>query len=252
MPLNRLKINFAIIIPMANESQDFDMFIESLKRMLDSLQAGKVYLVIDKISKDNTLELAQNLASEDDRFVAVWAPESKNLVDAYLRGYREALKFGHQYIIEMDGGHSHDPRAVPMFLRVLNEGNECVFGSRFINGGSIQGSNWKRLFLSKTGTILSTLLLGTKMHDMTSGFQGYHVSIVHKFVDHPFLSKAHFYQTELRYILRKTRWIEVPIHYRFPSPNVSKSTIYNALSTLIYYFYRRLIFKAVFIKPDNI
>ena len=243
-----MKFDFAVIIPMANESEDFCPFIYSLTAVLDKLECGKVYFIVDKVSKDNTLELCNNLSANDNRFITVYAPENKNVVDAYLRGYKEALKNNHEFIIEMDAGLSHDPRALPMFLRVLNEGNECAFGSRFINGGSICDSTWKRTFLSKAGTILSNMLLGTKMFDMTSGFQGFHTSIVEKFVGYNLLSKAHFYQTELRYLLRRTRFAEIPIHYRAPSPSVSRKAIQNSFSVLFYYFFRRLIFQSSIIK----
>lgn len=239
-----MRYSFGVIIPMANESEDFLPLVNSLEDVLGNLEGGTVYFIVDGVSKDNTLELCQNLSADDSRFKTIWAPENRNVVDAYLRGYREALKNGHEIIIEMDAGLSHDPRALPMFLRVLNEGNECAFGSRFINGGSIWDSNWKRTFLSKSGTILSNMLLGTKMYDMTSGFQGFHASIVEKFLNYELKSKAHFYQTELRYLLRKTRFAEIPIHYRAPSPSVSQNAIKNSFSTLFYYCKLRLKGKA--------
>lgn len=232
--------NFGVIIPMANEQENFNEFISSLTQVLNQLNCGKVYFIIDKVSTDDTLIMAKKLSVDDDRFITVWAPENKNVVDAYLRGYEEALNNKHDIIIEMDAGLSHDPKALPMFLRVLNEGNECAFGSRFINGGSIWDSTWKRTFLSRFGTILSNVLLGTKMYDMTSGFQGFHSHIVTKFLERGLLSKAHFYQTELRYLLRKSRYAEIPIHYRAPSPSVSKKAIYNSFDVLFHYFLLRL------------
>ncbi len=242
-----MNYDFAIVIPMANESKEFNLFTSALIKVLDKLECGIVYFIVDKVSLDETLELCENLSKIDNRFRTIWAPENKNVVDAYLRGYKEALKNKHEFIIEMDAGLSHDPRAIPMFLRVLNEGNECAFGSRFINGGSIFDSSWKRIFLSKAGTILSNLLLGTKMRDMTSGFQGFHACIVEKFTSFELLSKAHFYQTELRYLLRKTRFMEIPIHYRAPSPRVSKRAIKNSLNVLFHYFFLRLKLKPVLI-----
>jgi len=235
--------NFAVVVPMANEEEDFRPFVESLVQVLNTLNSGKIYLVVDKVSKDRTLDLCQDLSKSDNRFYTIWAPENKNVVDAYIRGYAEALKNNHDFILEMDAGLSHDPRAIPMFLRVLNEGNECAFGSRFINGGSICNSNWKRTFLSKAGTILSNILLGTKMYDMTSGFQGFHSNIVDKFVHYKLLSKGHFYQTELRYLLRKTRFAEIPIHYRAPSPSVSTKSILNSFFVLFHYFFQRILNK---------
>lgn len=242
-------MEFAVVVPMANEEKEFQPFTERLAQTLNHLkEPGKVFTVIDTASKDNTLGLCNDLSAADQRFITIWAPENKNIVEAYIKGYKEALKAGADIIIEMDAGLSHDPRALPMFLRVLNEGNECAFGSRFINGGSIYDSNWQRTFLSRSGTVLSNFLLGTKMYDMTSGFQGFHASIVKKFVDFPLLSKSHFYQTELRYLLRHKRFAEIPIHYRAPSPSVSRKAISNSLYVLGQYFSRRLQGKGDYIQ----
>jgi len=222
--------------------------VDEMIKMVDGLRSGTVYFICDHVSSDNTLELCMDLSAKDCRFFTVWSPENRNVVDAYVKGYSTAYANGHEIIIEMDAGLSHDPRAIPMFLRVLNEGNECAFGSRFINGGSIQQSSYKRIFLSKFGTLLSNLLLGTKMYDMTSGFQGFHASVVKQFIDYRFLSKAHFYQTELRYLLRKKRYAEIPIHYRAPSPRVSRNAIVNSISVLFFYFFKRLTGNAPIIK----
>jgi dolichol-phosphate mannosyltransferase len=61
-----------------------------------------------------------------------------------------------------------------------------------------------------------------------------------KVVDYPLLSKAHFYQTELRHLLRKQKLIEVPIHYRAPSPRVSQGAIRNSVAVLMHYFLLRI------------
>jgi dolichol-phosphate mannosyltransferase len=232
--------NYAVIIPLANEAVDFPVLAKSLQTVLNRLQSGTVYFVVDHVSKDNTKQLVEELEKQDDRFKLIWAPENKNVVDAYLNGYKAAIKENHDFFIEMDGGLSHDPRALPMFLRVLNEGNQCAFGSRFINGGSTADSAWKRKFLSKFGTTISNILLDTKMKDTTSGYQGFHRNVVEAFLAYGLRSKAHFYQTELRYLLRNTRYMEVPIHYRAPSPSVSKGAIKNSLEVLMYYFMRRI------------
>lgn len=232
--------DWAAIIPMANEEEDFNPFVELLTKVLDAEGTGKIYFIIDNVSKDRTLEMAQELSKKDPRFEAVFAPENRSVVDAYLKGFRVAYDRGHELIIEMDAGLSHDPRAIPMFLRVLNEGNECAFGSRFINGGSMGDSPFKRRTLSKTGTTLANVLLGTKLHDMTSGFQGFHRNVIKAILDYKLKSTAHFYQTELRYLLRKRRIFEVPIHYQAPSPRVSSKAIKNANETLLWYFKERI------------
>jgi dolichol-phosphate mannosyltransferase len=236
--------NWALVVPMANEEPDFAPLLSALTDALNRLKCGTVYFIVDQASKDATLRLCQEASARDGRIITVWAPENRNIVDAYLRGLREAWQRGHRLIIEMDAGMSHDPHAIPMFLRVLNEGNECALGSRYINGGSNVGSPLNRRFFSRTGTILAQVFLGSKLKDMTSGYQGYHAHIVEKLLQMPLRSKAHFYQTEVRHLLRNRRIMEVPIHYRAPSPRVSRGAIRNALETLAYYFVKRITFSS--------
>jgi len=235
-----LNKDWAVVTPMANESESFDQFTSSLSGVFDTLRSGKTYLIIDKVTKDNTLELANALAEKDSRFVVVWAPENRSVVDAYLKGFRVAYDCGHEILIEMDAGMSHDPRALITFLRALTEGNECAFGSRFINGGSMGNSPFKRRALSRNGTFIANILLGTALKDMTSGYQGFQREIIGKILEYPLRSTGHFYQTELRYLLRKRRSVEVPVHYQSPSPRVSPASMKNAYKTLLYYFKIRL------------
>jgi len=232
--------NWAVVVPMANEAPDFEPFVSALRRVLDRLGSGTCYFIVDNASKDATFDLCTRHSEKDPRFVTVWAPENRNLVQAYLRGFKEAHDRGHKLIIEMDAGLSHDPAAIPMFLRVLNEGNECALGSRYINGGSNVGSPLKRKFFSRIGTILAKVLLGARLKDMTSGFQGFHAHIVEALLRAEIHSTAHFYQTEVRYLLRRRRIMEVPIHYRAPSPRVSRGAIANALRVLMYYALKRI------------
>ena len=237
--------SWALIIPLANEEADFIPFVNALQKAFDELPNGKVYLVVDNVSKDNTLMLCKALSENDPRFNCIWAPENKNVVYAYIRGYKEALLSDAEFIIEMDAGLSHDPASLKDFINFLSKKYLCVYGSRFIRGGSMGDSPANRRTLSKTGTVLANILLGTKLHDMTSGYQGFHRSIVTLFTNYPLLSKAHFYQTEIRYLLRNYKSIEIPISYKAPSPNVSKKAIINSIEALLYYFWRRITLRPI-------
>jgi dolichol-phosphate mannosyltransferase len=243
--INLIKTKFAVVTPMANESAMFHLFTKSLQSQLNNIKmGGMVYFVVDNKSKDDTLNLCQKFSKKDHRFKTIYSPNNRNVVDAYVAGYKTVAKKNYQFIIEMDAGLSHDPKALPQFLKALNSGNECVFGSRFIKGGSISNSNLKRIFLSKAGTYLSNILLGTRLHDATSGYQGFHKKIVKKIIKYPLRSQGHFYQTEIRYLLRKSKFIEIPINYKFASPSISKKSLINSIKVLFYYFYLRIILKA--------
>lgn len=235
--------NWAAVVPLANEEREFGAFTDQMTVVLDRLKSGRVYLVVDLVSKDRTLDLCRKLSQRDSRYVTIWAPQNRNVVDAYLNGFRAALENDHDFIIEMDAGLSHNPLAIPMFLRALHEGNDCAFGSRYINGGSMSDSPLRRRLLSKGGSTLANLLLDTKMKDMTSGYEGFSAAVLRKLLQMPLRSRAHFYQTEVRYLLRYQRTIEVPIHYSAPSSRVSRGAVSNSLAVLAYYFWRRITFR---------
>lgn len=245
MSLNPTQQNFAVIIPMANESQDFAPFVQALKTSLDALQNGKVYFIVDRASKDNTLALCRHASEQDHRFTTIYAPDNKNVVDAYLRGFQEAYQQGHDFIIEMDAGLSHNPMALPLFLNALGAGYDCAFGSRNIPGGSNSDSPRWRKFLSTGGTILANIFLGTQLRDMTSGYQGFRRHVVEKLLRYPLRSQAHFYQTEVRYLLRHYHQIEIPIHYQSPSPRVRLKSITNSCRVLGFYTVKRLLCQGV-------
>jgi len=232
--------NWTVVTPMANEGLDFAPFIAALNRVMDAMGSGHVILVVDRVSKDNTRELAEELAKTDARYTCLWEPSTRNVVDAYLAGFRLAIELGFEWVVEMDAGMSHDPAALPQFLAALADGNDCVFGSRFLPGGSMGDSPPSRKFLSKAGTVAARWLLGSKGTDMTSGYEAFTKDVLTRLVEFPLVSTAHFYETEVRYLLRNRRWDEVPIHYRAPSPRVSRGAIKNSFSALAHYARLRL------------
>ncbi len=235
-------LDWALVVPMANEEPDFPPFYQALNNALNAIGSGRVYWVVDSVSKDKTLALCEEVSLADPRYITLFRPENRNVVDAYLAGYKEAYKNGHSFIIEMDAGLSHAPDSLFRFLGLLSSGKwDAVLGSRFMKGGKLEDANPKRTFLSQGGTFVSNLLLGTRLTDMTSGYQGFKRDLVGKFLAFPLKSEGHFYQTELRYLIRKHKVVEIPISYRAPSPRVSSKSIKNAVLTLLYYFNRRLL-----------
>jgi dolichol-phosphate mannosyltransferase len=231
--------DWAVVSPLSNEEETVVELSEALSHTMNLLQGGVVYYVIDLSSTDSTLDIATAISKKDPRFQILWRPEVRNVVQAYLEGFRQAYNNQHEIIIEMDGGLAHDPRSIPLFLDSLTGGVECVFGSRFCQGGGIAGANFLRMLLSKGGTMASNLMLGTSYSDATSGFQAFSRKAVSTILDCPIKSTGHFYQTEVRYLLRNFRHKEVPIFYRGDGRNVGWKSFSNAIESLSYYTVRR-------------
>ncbi len=132
----------------------------------------------------------------------------------------------------MDGGGSHLPSEIPQFLEKLEEGYDCVWGSRFMDGGSMREQPLYRRILSQGGTFLSNAVLGTALKDMTSGFEGFQRGILEQLHLDSFLSTGHMYQTEMRYYCRNLRTVEVPIHYVGTASSLKGSSVTEAIKIL--------------------
>ena len=231
MPL-KAEDYLGIVCPMANEGPDAVRFTKEVLQHCPQERAITFFAVLDNATKDNSVELLREYASAESRLRVVWAPENRSVVDAYLRGYREALSVGCTWILEIDAGFSHRPDEVPRFLAKTNEGYDCVFGSRFMPGGAITDKSMKRYLVSRGGTVLANLMLRTRQTDMTSGFELFSRRALKMVLARGIQSRAHFFQTEIKFHCRNLNYIEIPIHYRSPSPRLGSPALKEAFRQL--------------------
>lgn len=218
-----------IIMPVANEEETMGAIIDEILALpYDNLF---LYPVIDSYSKDNTEKIIRSYEATG-RVKCIFHAESRGVISCYLKGFRQALLDGAEYIIEMDGGGSHCPAEIPQFITNLEKGYDCVWGSRFTAGGSMHSQPLYRRILSGGGTILANLVLGTRLKDMTSGFEAFQADILRSLKLDKFLSTGHMYQTEMRFYCRNLNTIEVPINYVGSASSLKASSVTEALRIL--------------------
>jgi dolichol-phosphate mannosyltransferase len=217
---------------MANEGADSVRFAEAVLDECTGFSDARFFAVLDKATTDNSVELMRELEARDPRSTVVWAPENRCVVDAYVRGYREALAWGADWILEIDAGFSHQPPDIPKFFDAMEQGYDCVFGSRFMPGSRMTQRSLKRYIVSRGGTLLTNLLIGTRQTDMTSGFEMFSRETLTMVLERGIQSRAHYFQTEIKIYCRNLKFIEVPIHYRAPSPRLGGSAVKDSVRQL--------------------
>jgi dolichol-phosphate mannosyltransferase len=228
------EIHLGVVCPMASEEQTALPFVDAVLKECQSRDFKQVtfFAILDRACKDNTLELLREHAKEQPQLRVVWSPENKGVVDAYVRGYREALAARCDWILEIDAGFSHQPEDIPQFFDKMSEGYDCVFGSRFCRGGNISDSSFKRKLISRGGTVLANSLLGTKLKDMTSGFEMFSRRTLEAILERGIKSRGPFFQTEIKTYCRNLRITEVPIQYRAASHDVNNKALKDSFSNL--------------------
>lgn len=226
-------INLGIVCPMANERNSAEAFVNLVLEQCTEFKSVTFFVILDKASTDLTRDILVNLSKHKPQLCVVWSPQNRCVVDAYLRGYEEALTAGCDWILEIDAGFSHQPSDIPKFFDKMLEGYDCVFGSRFCRGGKLTASSLKRYILSRGGSLLTNLLLGTKLKDMTSGFELFSRQALHHVLKQGIHSRGHFFQTEIKVYCRSLRIVEVPIHYKSASPSVNTSIVLDAVKNIL-------------------
>jgi dolichol-phosphate mannosyltransferase len=216
-------------MPVGNERDTIRELLHELLAQLAPQDA--IFCVLDRIATDGTREIIESETQRNPQVRLVWRPENRCVVDAYFTGYRAALDSGCDWILEMDAGFSHRPSDVPQFFEAMAEGYDYVGGSRFMTGGAHR-SPLSRVLLSWGGSRLAARLLRSPMTDMTSGFQCFNRRTMQKVVEQGVLSRANFFQTEIRYAMLNFRWKEVPIIYSNDRPTVGRSAIRESLKIL--------------------
>lgn len=219
-----------IVMPIANEEATIAKVLDEILSLdYDNLY---IYPVMDNYSKDKTQKIVEEFEQKTDKVKLIFYKESYGVISCYLEGFRRALADGAEQIIEMDGGGSHLPAEVPQFIEKLEEGYGCVWGSRFVKGGGISNHPLYRRILSSGGTLLANMVLGTRLKDMTSGFEGFQRNVLESMDLDKFLSKGHMYQTEMRYYCRNYHTVEVPIHYVGSESSFRMKSVIEALRIL--------------------
>jgi len=233
-------VKLGIVCPMANEKDTTEDFVRAVHGKCEGFKEVVFFVIFDKSCKDGTYDLLKNLDNKPEALRVIWAPENTCVVDAYIRGYREAINTGCDWILEIDAGFSHQPEEIPRFFEKMVDGFDCVFGSRFCKGGSFSESPLSRRIISRGGSIAANLLLGTKLKDMTSGFEMFTRGALEKVLDKGINSRGHFFQTEIKTYCRKMKIAEVPISYRAPSQNVTGGVLLDSFKNLFGLFIKRL------------
>lgn len=221
---------YAVVMPAANEETTILDTIQSIMGYEE--RPLHLYIVMDDYSKDATESIIREQMKQYDRLHLVYYKESRGVATCYLYGFKVAIDEGADFIIEMDAGGSHNVEDIPKFLAKLDEGYDCVWGSRFIKGGGVKDLPLYRLFLSRGGTILSNAVLGTRLKDMTSGFEAFRAEVLKEMNLDRFLSRGHMYQTEMRYYCRDKRSVEVPIVYIGSETGLKFKSVTEALDIL--------------------
>ncbi len=154
------------MIPTYNEAEN----IWSLMDAIVALGPQYEVLVVDDNSPDGTWKIVEERARTDARIHLLHRLRRKGRGLAGIAGFREALRLGADYVIEMDADWSHDPQWIPSMMEAARQA-DVVIGSRLAPGGGEGGRTLSRRVITLLAGIYIRTMLGVSVRDATSGFR---------------------------------------------------------------------------------
>ncbi len=218
---NKLKL-LSIVIPARNEAGCIASTVQHLNLELRLHQVPHEIVVVDDGSTDETWHILQSLQSQ--------VPELSPVQNIELHGFGRAIIKGIDLakgdaVVIMMADESDDCRDVVRYWNLLQEGWDCVFGSRFLKGGGVIDYPWLKLRINRMANFFIKTLFRISLNDTTNAFKAYRKSVLDGC--RPFLS-PHFNLTvelPLKAIVRGYSWTTIPITWRNRRTGIAKLKI---------------------------
>jgi dolichol-phosphate mannosyltransferase len=207
----------SVVIPARDEEGCIGSTVEHLLR-----NVPHEIVVVDDGSSDRTWQVLQEAQERVPTLVPVKGVSPHGFGRAIVRGLDESR--GDAAVVMM-ADESDDCRDVVTYWKVLNEGYDCAFGSRFVKGGGTIDYPWLKLRINRLANFFIRMMFGIQLNDTTNAFKAYRRTVIDGC--RPFLS-PHFNLTieiPLKAIVRGYSWKVVPITWRNRRTGVPKLKI---------------------------
>jgi dolichol-phosphate mannosyltransferase len=215
-------MKFSVVIPAHNEAENLAPMVERTTRALTETGFDYEIVVVNDNSEDDTDAVMNRLCARD--------PAVRLVHNRGPRGFGLAVRTGLQHfsgdavaIVMADGSDS--PEDIVTYFQRIQEGYECVFGSRFVSGSRIIDYPPHKLLLNRLANWFVKTLFRLPYNDVTNAFKCYRRNVISGIG--PLIAK-HFNLTvemPLKSIVRGYSYTVVPISWTNRKVGMSKLKI---------------------------
>ncbi|MCL1470617.1 glycosyltransferase [Argonema antarcticum] len=239
----------SVVIPAHNEEGCIVQTLESICQSLAEKSIPYEILVVNDNSSDRTEEILQEINYENSKV--------RYINNYYPNGFGFAVRCGLEnfqgdVVAIVMADSSDDPEDIVDYYYKLQEGYDCVFGSRFIKGGKVIDYPIHKLVVNRLANLFIQVLFGLKYNDTTNAFKIYRREVIEGV--NPILSH-HFNLTveiPLKAIIRGYSYTTVPIIWRNRKTGISKLKIKEMgsryLFIVLYIFLEKMLSRGDYVR----
>ena len=201
---------FSVIIPARNEEESLPSTIAGIVGAFTAENVPHEIVVVDDGSSDGTWATLLRLREQ----YPTLAPTQNGDLNGFGRAVIWGLNHSHgDAVVIMMADASDSPAHAVKYWRLLNEGYDCAFGSRFIKGGEVIDYPRVKLLVNRLANFLVRVGFAIPLNDTTNAFKAYRRTVIEGC--RPFLA-PHFNLTvelPLKAIVRGFTYAITPISW---------------------------------------
>src|SRR5436190_6982002 len=209
----------SIVIPARDEESCITSTVEHLHVELRLQNVPHEIVVVDDDSADATWAMLESLKARVPTLRPVQNPGPQGFGCAIACGLDQ---MNGDAVVIMMADESDDCHDVVRYWNKLNQGYDCVCGSRFIKDSAVIGYPTFKLMINRLANLFLRLLFNIKLNDTTNAFKAYRKVAIDGC--RPLIS-PHFNLTvelPLKAIVRGYSWTVIPITWRNRRHGIAK------------------------------
>jgi dolichol-phosphate mannosyltransferase len=190
-------------------------------------------LIVDDDSPDGTGAWCEKRSADEPRLSCLRRTGQRGLGSATLAAFRHAIDRDYDLLITMDADFSHSPQALPSLVAAARDADVAI-GSRYVEGGLIEGWPRTRRVASRLVNAASGLLAGLSPRDSSGAFRCYRVAALRRIDLGAIRARGFGYLEETLWHLQRAnaKMVEVPITFCERRAGTSKINLGEACGKL--------------------
>ena len=242
MPKAELKLS--VVIPAHNEEGLIEKVVLDILEELRKESICNEIVVVDDNSRDSTPTIVDRLSGKYDNVKAVHRLPPNGFGRAIREGIENATG---DVIVTAMGDASDDPKDIVRYFRKIEEGFDCVFGSRFVRDATVKDYPYHKLFINRLANGFLQCLFLTKYNDLTNAFKAYKKEVIDSIKPIESFYYNITIELPLKALIRGYSIASIPINWYGRESGVSKLKIRDMgrryLYTALYIWLQRVLIR---------